>query len=118
MFRLPNNHLLVMLRHLIWVAALLLIICFVPHADENGRKAFHELILSSTWGDIGEWSAAWASVVVILLALGLFYFIRSVDESLPLLRREHFSAEVFLGLMVSPTLLLIGGVYLLTKALF
>ncbi len=118
MFRLPNNQLLAMLRHLVWVAVLLLIIFFVPHADDSGRKAFHELVLSSSWGDFGEWAEARASAVIILLGLGVFFFIRSLDETLPLLRREHFSAEVFLCLMVSPTLLLVAGVYLLTKALF
>lgn len=118
MFRLPNRQFFPLLRYLLWVALLLLVIFFVPHADQQGRRAFHEVVLSSDWGDFCEWPAVWASVVLILLSGGIFFLIRSVDELLPLLRREHFSAEVFLALMVLPVLLLFAGVYFLSKALF
>ena len=117
MFRLAKPQLFSMLRYLLWMALLLLIICFAPHADENGRKAFHELVLSSSWGEFAEWPAAWASLIVILLGCCVYFIIRSVDELLPLIRREHFTAEVFFGLMILPVLLLMTGAYLLTKAL-
>mgnify|MGYP003334907053 CR=1 FL=1 len=44
--------------------------------------------------------------------------LRSVDELLPLVRREHFSAETFFCLLLLPIFLLGAGIYLLTKALF
>jgi hypothetical protein len=106
-----------MLRYLLWMALLLLIIFFAPHADENGRKAFHELVLSSSWGNFAEWPAAWASLVVILLGCCVYFVIRSVDELLPLIRREHFTTETFFCLMILPVVLLAVGAYLLTKAL-
>ena len=117
MFRLAKPQLFSMLRYLLWVALLLLIIGFAPHADESGRKAFHELVLSSSWGEVAEWPAAWGSLIVILLGGGVYFLIRSVDELLPLIRREHFTAEVFFSLMILPILLLAIGAYLLTKAL-
>lgn len=100
------------------MALLLLIIFFVPHADAEGRKAFHQVVLTSAWGDFAEWPAVWASLIVILLGFCVFYLIRSVDELLPVIRREHFTAETFFMLMILPILLLGIGVYLLTKALF
>jgi hypothetical protein len=106
------------LRYLVWMALLLLMIFFVPHADAEGRKAFHQVVLTSAWGDFAEWPAVWASLVVILLGCCVFYLIRSVDELLPVIRREHFTAEIFFVLMILPILLLGVGVYLLTKALF
>ncbi len=117
MFRLAKPQLFSMLRYLLWMALLLLIICFAPHADENGRKAFHELVMSSSWGTLAEWPAAWASLIVILLGCCVYFIIRSVDELLPMIRREHFTAEVFFALMILPVLLLMAGAYLLTKAL-
>jgi hypothetical protein len=107
-----------LLRYLVWMAMLLLIIFFTPHADENGRRAFHEVVLSSSWGKAAEWPAVWASFIILLLGGCVFFLIRSIDELLPLMRREHFSAETFFCLMLLPVFLLGAGVYLLTKALF
>ena len=113
-----NKRLFSALRYLVWMALLLLIIFFVPHADAEGRKAFHQVVLSSSWGEFAEWPAVWASLVIMLLGCCVFYLIRSVDELLPVIRREHFTAETFFALMILPIFLLFVGVYLLTKALF
>ena len=69
------------------------------------------------WGCPLEWAAAWCSLKIILLSVGLFLVVDVLGTVLLWLRRKELAMVVFLTQIVSVFVFGVGGYYLL-KALF
>jgi hypothetical protein len=106
------------LRPLLCSLVLLGIVFLTPHAGQNEGRSFYEIARASIWGKRGEWQAAWCSVKIILLGLGVYLSIKSFEEGLILVRHYSFSFGTFLVLMILPLLLSAAGCFYLLKALF
>ena|ERR1700733_2987009 len=106
-----------LLRPLLGSLVLFGIVFLTPYAGQNEGHSFYEIARTSVWGKL-EWPAAWCSVKIILLGLGVYLSIKSFEEGLILVRRYSFSAETFLVLMILPVLLSVAGCFYLLKALF
>ena len=118
MSQFTNHHRRLFLRYLVGMAVLGAICFFVPHQQVHDLGSFFRVLFTESFGVFAEWPAAWASLVVILLAGCAFCLVRALDELLPLFNRECFSAGVFYGLMLLPVLLFSAGSFLLARALF
>jgi hypothetical protein len=113
-----NHHWQLFLRYLTGTAVLAVICFCVPHQQVHDFGSFFRVLFTESFGVFAEWPAAWASLVVILLAGCVFCLVRALDELLPLFNRECFSAGIFYGLMLLPVLLFSIGTFLLARALF
>ena len=70
----------------------------------------------STWRQLYDWPAAWCSVKIILLSLGLLLVIDATESFLALVRFKSVALFV-LYLQVIPALGILAGSYYLIKAL-
>lgn len=91
------------------------VFCTPNFADQSGL-AFFETAKVSTWRELYDWPAAWCSLKIILLSLGLFLLIDAIGTLLALVRFKSLALTVFLLHIVPGCGLLIGSYYLL-KAL-
>jgi hypothetical protein len=106
------------MRYLIWMSLFGVACLCVSLAQFHDGGSFFKVLLGASWGVFAEWPAVWASVMVILLAGCVLYLVLALDELLPLLKRDCFSAGMFYGLMLVPTAIFGAGSFWLAKALF
>ena len=106
-----------MLGFLLGTAGLIGIVFLAPHGGQPEDRSFCEVAQVSTWGRFGEWLAAWCSLKIILLGLGIYLLLRGVDEALLLFCRRSFSIEALLTLTIIPILVFGVGFFFLAKAL-
>ncbi len=96
---------------------LLAIALLSPHAGSWEGHSFVQIARESPWERWWDWAAAWCSVKIMLMSLGMSSLIGAAGILLKLSRRRLFSAiAFFLGATSSLGFLL--GVYYLVKALF
>ena len=96
--------------------SLFAIVFFSPDAGQNQHTSFIKVASASSWGELGDFAAAWCSLKIILLSVGLFLFIESAGTLLAVMRRRHLALTVFL-LQAVPLLGFVSGSYCFVKAL-
>lgn len=87
-----------------------------PNANEPYSGSFFQTAQVSTWQNLFDWPAAWCSVKIILLSVGLFLVIDSVGTALALIHLKSLALSVFF-LHIVPSLGFLTGAYFLIKAL-
>lgn len=94
---------------------LLALTYFAPHPGYQEGVSFFEVARNTAWQNWYDWPAAWCSVKVILLSLGwlflTFWLTTMVGLSVP-----KMLERVLVLLMALPCLGILGGMYLLVKA--
>ena len=102
---------------LCWVGLLLLAVVFLtPHGGQFESRSFYQVARDSTWQNWGEWPAAWCSVKIILLCLGLALLLLWIALLLMNFGRTALS-WLILCCAVAPGLGILLGLYFLVKAL-
>jgi hypothetical protein len=96
---------------------LLSIAIFAPDGGQTHVGSFFKIATASSWHRFFDLNAAWCSVKIILLSIGLFLVIDSLGTILARLNYRHWAARIFTLQVVSCLGLLIGGYYFV-KALF
>jgi hypothetical protein len=92
------------------------IVFFTPNPADQSRWAFFQVAKMSPWHQPLDWPAAWCSLKIIVLCLGLFLVIDAVGSLLALTRIKSLALSVFFLHVVPGFGILVGGYYLL-KAL-
>jgi hypothetical protein len=89
---------------------------FVP--DAGGHPgSFFRVAMQTTWQNLLDWPAAWCSMKIILLSIGLFLIIESTGTVLVMKKFKSFVLPVFLMQAVPCLGLLVGGYYLIKSLL-
>ena len=89
---------------------------FAPNTAHQSPWSFFQTAKMSTWRQLYDWPAAWCSVKIILLSLGLLLVIDATESFLALVRFKSVALFV-LYLQVIPALGILAGSYYLLKAL-
>lgn len=88
---------------------------FTPHPGYQDGVSFFDVARNTQWGNLYDWPAAWCSVKVILLSVGLlfltFWLTTMVGLSVP-----KTLERVLVLLMALPCLGILAGMYFLVKA--
>jgi hypothetical protein len=87
---------------------------FAPDARPH-LGAFYQPALETSWGNLLNMPAVWASLKIMLFFIGLFLVIESAGTVLALLKMKSLSVIVYF-LQVVPCLGLVCGSYYLVKA--
>jgi hypothetical protein len=95
---------------------LLVVVFFAPDTTNRPGLGFFKTAKMSTWHALFDWPAAWCSVKIILLSIGLFLVIDAIGSLLALIRFKSLALSVFLLHIVPAAGILFGSYYLL-KAL-
>jgi len=95
----------------------LTIVFLSPHAGYLDGESFFNIARSSPWERWGDWPAAWCSLKVIFLSLGVFLVLRALGGLLRLSARK-IPGKVILTLTGAPIAGLSLGLYYLIKSLF
>ena len=95
---------------------LLAVVLLSPDAGRDQHVSFIKMANASSWGSLGDFAAAWCSLKLILLSVGLFLFIESAGTLLAVMRRKYLAVTVFF-LQVVPLLGFVSGSYCFVKAL-
>jgi len=88
-----------------------------PYSGQQDGKSFFQVARESTWDNPGDWPAAWCSLKIILVLLGIAMLIDSAARLAIIYRREA-SIRVFSWLQFVTGLVLLLGIYYLAKAVF
>ena len=95
---------------------LLAVVLFAPDSTNHPGLGFFQTAKMSTWRNLYDWPAAWCSVKIILLSIGLFLVIDAIGSLLALIRLKSLALSVFLLHIVPASGILFGSYYLI-KAL-
>ena len=103
---------------LLYVTGIYLIglVFLVPHSGYREGRSFFVVASSSPWERWWDWPAAWCSIKIILLSLGVALVTLSLALFARILHRKKL-ARFFLLLMTAPGLGFWAGMFLLVKAL-
>ncbi len=89
---------------------------FAPDAAHRHNGAFFKLAMSSPWRHPFDFPAAWCSLKVILLSIGLFLVIESLGTVLVQRKLKDLALAVF-SLQIISLLLFLMGDFCLFKSL-
>lgn len=89
---------------------------FTPDAGHQPGVTFIRLARQTEWGSWFNWSAAWCSLKIVFLSLGLFFIIDSLGTLLMKIQCRTLATTVFL-LHLGPFLGMLMGSYYLLKSL-
>jgi len=95
----------------------LTIVFLSPHAGYLDGESFFSIARSSPWERWGDWPAAWCSLKVIFMSLGVFLVLRALAGLLRLCARKT-PGKVVLTLTGAPIAGFWLGLYYLIKAVF
>jgi hypothetical protein len=95
----------------------LTIVFLSPHAGYLDGVSFFSIARSSPWERWGDWPAAWCSLKVIFLSLGVFLVLSALGSLFKLSARKT-PAKVVLTLISAPVAGFWLGLYYLIKAVF
>jgi len=87
-----------------------------PDVTHNHQGSFFKVAAASLWREPFDFPAAWCSLKIILLSIGLFMLIEAIGSVLALLRLKKLALAVFSTQLLSVAVFLIGNYYLI-KAL-
>jgi hypothetical protein len=93
----------------------LTIVFLSPHAGYLDGVSFFSIARSSPWERWGDWPAAWCSLKVIFLSLGVFLVLSALGS---LFSARKMPAKVVLTLISAPVAGFWLGLYYLIKAVF
>jgi len=94
----------------------LTLVLLAPPDRYMGGRSFVEVASASRWHQWGDWLAAWCSLKIILLSLGVLVLMISLTILLVLWERVNLARLTMLS-TVAPALGVLLGVYFLIKAL-
>jgi hypothetical protein len=97
-------------------AFLLAIVFLFPDAGHSAGKSFFKVALESSWRNPGDLAAAWCSLKIILLCLGVILLTNAVSKLMEALDKEALAVAASFA-AVAPYLGLPFGCYQLLKAL-
>ena len=89
---------------------------FAPDAGSHRGWGFIQVVRQSSWHHSLDWAAAWCSLKIIFLSLGLCLIIEACGTVLMKLEHELMGFLVYL-LHVVPVLGFLAGSYYLIKSL-
>jgi hypothetical protein len=89
---------------------------FVPDAGDH-PGSFFRVAMQTTWQNLLDWPAAWCSLKIILLSVGLFLIIESTGTVLAVKQLKPLVLPVFLMQAVPCLGFLLGGYYLIKSLL-
>jgi hypothetical protein len=89
---------------------------FAPDAGVH-PGSFFSVAMRCTWQDLLELPAAWCSIKIILMSVGLFLIIESTGTVLAVKKYKSLVLPVFLMQAVPCLGLLFGGYYLIKSLL-
>jgi hypothetical protein len=92
------------------------IVLFAPDASRYQNGSFWKVAFSTSWHSPLDFPAAWCSLKIILLSLGLFLLIESLGTVLSLLKYKSVALMIYFLQMLPCLGFLVGGYYLV-KAL-
>ena len=92
------------------------LVFFAPDATHRHNGAFFRIAISSSWHRLFDVPAAWCSLKIILLSIGLFMVIESLGTILVRFKHKDLALAVFSMQILSLIVFLIGDYYLI-KAL-
>lgn len=95
---------------------LLGIVFFAPDAGRFQNASFWRIAMNTTWKNPLDFAAAWCSLKIILLSLGLFLLIESVGTVLSVFQYKFLALLVYFFQALPCLGFLLGGYYLV-KAL-
>jgi hypothetical protein len=95
----------------------LTIVFLSPHAGYLNGESFLTVARSSPWERWGDWPAAWCSLKIILLSVGVFLVLFALGEFLRISAQRTLS-KIVLTMTGAPIAGFWIGLYYLTKALF
>jgi hypothetical protein len=87
-----------------------------PDAGRQIHQSFFAVARQSLWSHIADWSAAWCSVKIILLGIGVFLMVDALGSLMIRMKNDVFGVGL-LCLGVFPVLLTMFGCFELVKAL-
>jgi hypothetical protein len=96
---------------------LLTVVFLSPHAGYLDGESFFSIARSSPWERWGDWPAAWCSLKLIFLSLGVFLVLRALGSLLKL-SAQRTPAKIVLTLISAPIVGFWLGLYYLIKAVF
>jgi ABC-type uncharacterized transport system YnjBCD permease subunit len=105
------------LRYFLMGMSLLAVVFATPHAGHLEGDSFLTAAQTAVWLQLGEWSAAWGSLKIILLGSCGILLVVALEEFLVALQREIDFKWLF-ALLLVPGLSALAGMYYLTKSLF
>jgi len=88
-----------------------------PDAGNLNGRSFFIIVSSSPWETWGDWAAAWCSLKVIFLSLGVFLVLRALESLFSSFTRKS-TARILLTLIGAPIAGFGLGVYYLIKSVF
>jgi hypothetical protein len=95
--------------------SLFVVAFFAPDAGHHAGS-FFTIARSSSWHSFFDMAAAWCSLKIILISIGLMLVIESLGTILVRLKHRQMAVAVFSTQIISLLVFLTGGFYLL-KAL-
>ena len=95
---------------------LLVLVFFAPDAAHRHNGSFFRIAIASSWHRMFDLPAAWCSLKIILLSIGLFMVIESLGTILVRLKHQDLALAVFSMQTLALAAFLIGDYYLI-KAL-
>ena len=113
-----NHHFRMFLRYLTWMSLLGVVCLGVSYVEFHNGGSFFKALMTESFGVLAERPAARASLVVVLLSGCVLCLVLALDELLPAMKRECFSAGTFYSLMLLPLIIFTAGSFLLARALF
>jgi ABC-type spermidine/putrescine transport system permease subunit I len=104
---------------LVSLAGLILlgIVFFAPNGNGESAAAFYQAAFNTTWQRLLDWPAAWSSLKLILLSLGLFLLIDAFGTFLLAMNRRRWAGKVFILIFLPFIGCLVGGFYLVKSLL-
>ena len=96
---------------------LLAIVFLAPHPGYAEGRSFFSIALESPWDRLWDWPAAWCSIKIMLLSLGVAALMAALGNVLNLTRRGTLGHAALL-LSVGTAMGFCWGAYCLVKALF
>lgn len=96
-------------------AFFLAIVFLAPDAGQAEHQSFFAVAHHCTWSRFWEWAAAWCSMKIIFLSMGVMVILDALAHLF--IRSQNQIAELMtLTLAIFPALLLLFGLYDLVKA--
>jgi hypothetical protein len=110
----PTSHTLSLYAIGFYLVALVILL---PHPGRADGISFLEVARSSPWRHWGDWPAAWCSLKIILLSLGVFFVLHSCGTVLVAWTQKPLGTFLMI-LTLAPVLGFWAGLYYLVKAVF
>ena len=96
--------------------ALLVLAFFAPDSSHHHDGSFFKLAINTNWRHVLDLPAAWCSLKIIFLSVGLFLICEAVGTKFARRQQREFAVAVYC-LEILPAACFALGVFLLVKSL-